>query len=490
MRIALINPPFKREYGRFSRASRGPAISKSGTLYYPIWLAYACGYLEKHGHEVLLLDSCADRLDLDVTTARLESFRPQLAVVDTSTPSIFDDVRSAIRFRQTASHPFVCLVGTHPSALPGEVMAMDERIDCIARREYDQTLVELAACLESGGDLEGVPGICFRRNSEVISTADRPFIENLDDFPFVTEVYKKHLRPESYFFSAGEYPMVMIMTGRGCPNRCFFCVYPQTFHGHKYRLRSAESVVDEFEFVVRELPQVKSVGIEDDTFTANLARVREICSMLIGRGLHMKVNWWANTRASLDFETMKAMKEAGCRLIIPGFESGDQQILNNIQKGITLEMTRKYIANAERAGLLVHACWMVGNQGETPESMRKTLAFAIEANSDTAQFIPLIPYPGTRAFDWAKESGRLKTFDYSQWATEDGLHQCVVNLPELPAEKLVAFCDSARKKYYLRPRYLLKKLAQTIRSADERKRTLISFRQFRKYLFARPARSV
>lgn len=142
MRIALVNPPFKTEYGKFSRASRSPAITKSGTLYYPIWLAYACGLLEMNGHEVLLLDSCAEMLDLDATAAKVEAFLPELVVVDTSTPSIADDVRSAIRFKEASSSPFVCLVGTHPSALPDEVMGMDVRIDCIARREYDQTLLE------------------------------------------------------------------------------------------------------------------------------------------------------------------------------------------------------------------------------------------------------------------------------------------------------------------------------------------------------------
>jgi radical SAM superfamily enzyme YgiQ (UPF0313 family) len=487
MRIAFINPPFKMEHGRFSRASRGPAISKSGTLYYPIWLAYACGYLEQHKHQVLLVDSCAERLDIEQTTARVEAFGPHLVVVDTSTPSIFEDVRSAVRFKQTKTSPLVCLVGTHPSALPEEVMGIDERIDCIVRREYDQTVLELARCIETKGDLGDVAGICYRRNGTVVSTPDRDYLEDLDKFPFVTSVYKKHLRVENYFFSAGEFPMVMIMTGRGCPSHCFFCVYPQTFHGHRYRLRSAQNVVDEFEYIARELPQVKSVGIEDDTFTANLARVKEICSLLMERGLHKKLHWWANTRVTLDYETMCIMKRAGCRLIIPGFESGDQAILNNIKKGITVDQSRRYIANAEKAGLLVHACWMVGNKGETHETMQQTLDFAIEANTDTAQFIPLIPYPGTQAFDWAKEGGCLKTLDYSKWSTEDGLHQCVVNLPEIPAEELVSFCDGARKKYYLRPRYLFRKLLQTIVSPNERKRTLISFRQFRKFLFSRPS---
>lgn len=488
MRVALINPPFKPEYGRFSRSSRSPAITKSGTLYYPIWLAYACGYLEKFGHEVLLLDSCADRLDLDETVARVEAFRPALVVVDTSTPSIFEDVRSAVRLKQTGSAPFVCLVGTHPSALPGEVMAMDERIDCIARREYDQTLVELADCLSTGGNLENVLGITFRRNGEVISTSDRPFLENLDEFPFVTAVYKKHLQLENYFFSAGEYPMAMIMTGRGCPSQCFFCVYPQTFHGHQYRLRSAQNVVDEFEYVAHELPQVKSIGIEDDTFSANLRRVQEICNLLIERGLHHKLNWWANTRVTVDFDTMKLMKKAGCRLIIPGFESGDQEILKNIKKGITVTQSQRCATNATKAGLLVHGCFMVGNKGETRETMEQTLRFAIATNPDTAQFFPLIPYPGTEAFAWARANGNLATTDYAQWLTPEGQHQCVLNLPNLPAKELVSFCDYARRKYYLRPGYLCRKLAQCLRSPAERQRTLKSFRQFRKFLFVRPPR--
>jgi len=483
MRIALVNPPFKPEHGRFSRSSRSPAITKSGTLYYPIWLAYACGYLEKHGHEVLLLDSCADQLDLEATAARVEAFGPKLVVVDTSTPSIFDDVRSAIRLRETRTQPFTCLVGTHPSALPDEVMAIDERIDCIARREYDQTLLELAECLAASGDLENVKGICFRRHGEVLSTAERPFIQELDEFPFVTQVYKQHLKPENYFFSAGEYPMVMIMTGRGCPSRCFFCVYPQTFHGHQYRLRSAENVVEEFEYVAREFPQVKSIGIEDDTFSANLRRVQEICALLIERGLHRKLHWWANTRVTVDFETMTLMKEAGCRLIIPGFESGDQQILKNIKKGITVTQSQRFMANASRAGLLVHGCFMVGNMGETRATMNETLRFAISANPDTAQFFPLIPYPGTEAFAWARENGYLATSDYSKWLTPDGQHQCVLNLPDLPAKDLVAFCDYARKRFYLRVSYLLRKAAQCILSPAERKRTVKSFKQFRRFLF-------
>ena len=482
MKIVLLNPPFKPECGRFSRASRSPAITKSGTLYYPIWLSYACGLLEKNNHEVLLLDCCADQLSLDKTLNEIENFQPEMIVLDTSTPSIDSDVACVEAIKARIPNVFCCLVGTHPTVLTYEVMEKSKKIDAIARHEYDMTLVEVAKVLEEKGDLSFVAGLAFRSGNEIICNAERNYIENLDELPFVSKTYKKQLNIRNYFFAAGEFPMVMIMTGRGCPARCFFCVYPQTFHGHGYRLRSAKNVVDEFEYIVKELPEVKSIGIEDDTFTANQARVREICQLIIDRGINKKINWWANTRVNLSYETMKVMKKAGCRLIIPGFESGSQEILNNIHKGTTIEQSKVFMKNAKKTGLLVHGCFMVGNKGETINSMHETLRFAMELNPDTAQFFPLIPYPGTEAYEWAKENGYLKNIPYNQWLTDDGLHKCVLDLPDIKSEELVGFCDFARKKYYLRLPYILYKMKQSLFSAQERKRTWKSFKQFAKYL--------
>lgn len=483
MKIVLLNPPFKPECGKFSRASRSPAITKSGTLYYPIWLAYACGFLEKNGHEVCLIDSCAEQIDLSSTVERIRNYKPVMVVIDTSTPSIINDVQSAEAIKKLDSSIFICLVGTHPTVLTDEVMNMSNSIDAVARHEYDATLVNLADVIENKKNLLSVKGLSFKANGINIHNEDREYIKNLDDMPFVSQIYQKHLDVNNYFFAAGEYPMMMIITGRGCPSRCFFCVYPQTFHGHGYRLRSAKNVVDEFEYIVNEMPYIKSIGIEDDTFTANQARAREICQLIIDRGINKKVNWWANTRVNLEFETMILMKKAGCRLIIPGFESGDQKILNNIHKGINLEQSRLFMKNAKKAGLLVHGCFMVGNKGETRESMQKTLELAIDLNPDTAQFFPLIPYPGTEAYQWAKENGYLKSLSYDQWLTKDGLHECVLNLPEISSNELVEFCNIARKKYYLRPKYVFYKFRQSMFSKSERKRTFKSFKQFARHLF-------
>ena len=475
MKIFLLNPPYKTELGKFSRASRSPAITKSGTIYNPIWLAYACAYLKKNNMEAKLYDSCAEQTNLDETIKIIKNYNPQLIVLDTSTPSINEDVHCAEEIKKIMPNVHICLVGTHPSVLTEEVLNMSTSIDSIARHEYDATIVDLAKAISENRDFSTVNGISYRKNGHIIHNPDRAYIENLDEFPFVSEIYKKYLNINSYFFSAATLPMVMIMTGRGCPSRCFFCVYPQTFHGHKYRLRSSANVVAEFEWIVNNLPEVKSIGIEDDTFTANPERAKEICRMLIKKGIHKKVKWWANTRVHTDLELMKLMKKAGCRLIIPGFESGSQEILNNIKKGTKIEQAIEYMKNAKKAKLLVHGCFMVGNKGETRETMEQTLKFAMKLNPDSAQFFPLIPYPGTQAFDWAKENGYIKTYDYSKWLKEDGNHECVLNLPEISSEELVEFCDYARRKFYLRPRYLMYKAIQSITNFDEMKRNLKAF---------------
>jgi len=483
VKVLLINPPFKPEFGRFSRTSRSPAITKSGTLYYPFWLAYATGVLDKEGFETKLIDAPAEEYSETKAIEEIKSFNPKLVVIDTSTPSIYSDVKFGARIKSMLKDVFILLVGTHPSALPEETLNLDNNIDGIAIGEYDYTVRDLAYVLKDKVDLNTVDGIVYRKNNRIIFTKPRNLIENLDEIPFVSSVYKKHLDYKKYFESMAQYPMIMIISGRGCPFKCFFCLYPQTFHGNKYRLRSSENVVAEFEYIIRNFPDVKEIGIEDDTFTANIKRVREICHLLIKKGINRKIKWWANARVNLDFETMKLMKAAGCRLIIAGFESGVQSILDNINKGIKIEQSIQFVKNAKKTKLLVHGCFMVGNPGETKETMLETLKFAMKLELDTAQFYPLIPYPGTKAYKWALENGYLKTKKYSEWLTEEGLHNTVISFPHLSDRELVEFCNYARRKFYLRPSYIFKKGIQSIFSMEEAKRNFKSFKTFAQYLF-------
>ncbi len=478
MRILLLNPPF---FPRFSRSQRSPAVTKSGTLYYPVWLAYATAVLEQGGFDVKLIDAPAQDLKKDQVRKIARDFNPKLIIVGTSTPSIYNDVTFASGLKDMLPESFITLVGTHVSALPEESLELNQNIDAVARGEYDYTVLDLARTLGEKGDLTSVLGITFRKNGTIIHNDERPKIKNLDDIPFVSSVYKKHLNVKNYFFAASDYPMVQIFTARGCPFRCFFCVYPQTIHGNVYRRRSPENIVEEFIYIQKNLPEVREVVIEDDTFSVDKNRVRRICELLIQKDVKLK--WNANVRADLDLDTMKLMKKAGCRLIIIGFESADQQILDNIDKGAQAERMDEFFRNTKKAGLLLHAAFMAGNPGETEETLAKTFAMAKRFMPDTVQFFPLMAYPGTRAYHWAKENNLLKSNDFSDWLTKEGLHNCVLNLPNLSSEKLVQWCDSSRRNYYLSFRYLWYKLKQVIVHPEEAKRTVMAMYRFRKFLW-------
>ncbi len=551
MTVYFINPPFKWEYGKFSRESRSPAVAKSGVLYYPLWLIYAAAYAEKSGFDVKFLDAPAKRYDfeksLEIIDNELNSAETKedlivksdideagvgvgvnigtrcLFVVETSTPSIESDADFCKKLKKKYSQAFVYMVGTHPTATAEETLSNYPWVDGIARREYDFTISKLARVIEefyanndckevniaketiedsvgvsrettsgpaeNGGCLDtalvALPGISYRSKSDGIikHNPDAEYITDLDEIPLASDFIKRHLDYKDYFFAAAEYPEIQIFTGRGCPCRCNFCVYPQTMHGHGYRLRSPQNVVEEFKYIAVNFPDVKEVVIEDDTFTINRKRVTEICELLIETGINKRFKWLCNARVNtLDLDTMKLMKKAGCRLVIPGIESGTQEILDNIKKGTTIKEIREYIKNTKKAGLLVHACYMVGNQGETRETMEKTLKLALELNTDTAQFFPLIPYPGTEAYEWNKARGYINS-GYTEYCKEDGTHNCVLDLPGISGEEMVKFCNDARKKYYLRPGYILHRLVMGLKDPNDLKRSLKAFGQFRKYLF-------
>jgi anaerobic magnesium-protoporphyrin IX monomethyl ester cyclase len=481
--ILLLNPPFKSEFGRFSREQRSPAITKSGTLYYPMWLSYAAGVLEKHGFRTTLLDCPADNIPWDAVETYVKQHKPSLVVIDTSTPSIYNDIRQGEVIKELHGEAFVLLVGPHVSALPEQTLKASRTIDGVAVREYDYTVLELATALNHNTDLRSIPGLWLRHQSEIISTPVRELTMDLDALPFVSSVYKKHLKFRNYFYAHSRYPIVTIITGRGCPHHCIYCVYPQTFSGRKVRYRSVENVVEEIAFILREFPGVKEIMFEDDTLTLNKKRCFAFAEAILKRNL--KFAWSANSRTDVDLETLRILKRAGARLFCVGVESGDQTIIDGMQKKNTLDQTRQFFKDAKQAGILLHGCFMVGNPGETRESMEKSLALAKELEPDTAQFFPLMVYPGTEAYNWAVAKNYLKTEDFRQWLTEDGLHNCVIKTPNLSDLDLVEFCDRARREFYLRPSYIGKKLRQGLTDFYEFKRLVKGARSLANYLFKR-----
>jgi len=350
----------------------------------------------------------------------------------------------------------------------------------VAMGEYDNTVIELAEVLDRQSDLGTVKGICYRKSTEVIRNEMRSFIEDLDEIPFVSTIYKRFLKIENYFNPNALYPMVTITTSRGCPFKCTFCVYPQTLMGRRFRLRSIENVVAEMEYIVQNFPQAKAIFFEDDTLTVNKQRCIQLSETMIKKGI--KISWTANARVGLDFETMKKMKKAGCRCLCVGFESGSQLILDNMRKAIKLEEMYKFMGDAKKSGLLIHGCFMAGLPGETRKTLKETLELAKKIKPDTVQFYPVMVYPGTEAYEWYRERNLISTDDFSKWLTPKGLHNTVIRTEELSSEDLVKFCDDARRRFYLRPHYLLYKLKQSARNFQEMKRNLKSARTFVKYL--------
>ena len=481
MKILMLNPPFLDKY---SKSSRSPAVTKSGTIYFPLWLSYATGVLDKKGHVLKILDAPAKCLSKDETLKQVKDFNPELVVIDTSTPSINSDLDFTRRIKETLPDVKTCLVGTHVSATVSEILPeKSEYVDYIARHEYDYTLPEVAEAIEGKRALSDVLGISYVENGKLKENPNRPYIENLDELPFVAEVYKKYLDIKDYFYAHVSFPTVSIFSSRGCPSKCFYCMYSQVMFGKVYRKRSAKNLFDECQYIVKNFPEVKEILIDDDNFSVDQKNVQEFCKLMIDNKMPLK--WVVQCRVNLTYDTMVLMKKAGCRLVVVGYESGSQKVLDGMHKGITLEQSRKFNAAAKKAGMRVHGCFMVGNPGETKQTMMETLNFAKSLRMDTAQFFPLIVYPGTEAWTWAKQNDYIAAKSYDEWVTPDGMHNCVLSTPELSNQELVDFCNYARKKFYLRPKYMFMKAGECLTNKDDFVRTFKSFKTFAKYLFRR-----
>ena len=478
MKTLILNPPF---HPGFSRGQRSPQVTKSGTFYYPIWLSYAVGAVEADGHDMTYIDAPADRRTLEdvVAVARRES--PRLIVLDTSTPSIENDARVAETLRRECPQAVIGLVGPHVSSTPLETLKNYPWVDFVAIREYDETLREVARAVEEGKDWDKAAGLAVRRNGLPSLNPPRELIQDLDRLPFVAATYKKHLNFKNYFYAITQWPVVTIISGRGCPYKCDFCLFPQTLQGHQYRQRSEDNLVDELEFIERSFPGVREVFIEDDTFTLNRKRVTRVCDEIIRRGL--RIRWTCNARCDVELETLKHMRAANCRLLCVGIESGNQAILDNVQKGISLDRIERFFKEVKHSGLMVHGCFMAGNRGETRQTMQSTLDLAKRLTPDTAQFFPLMVYPGTKAYEDALRDGHVVAKSYSEWLTPEGLHNTVVDRPDLPHKEIVEFCDRARREFYLRPGYIAYKLRQIVAHPRESRRLFKSLKTFLRYLW-------
>jgi len=457
MKIYVLHPPFVLNsifMSNFFRCTRWQGgVSRGGTFWYPIFLSYTTGVLEKAYKNVRLVDAPAWKWDEKKVIQDVKKFGPDLIIIDSNFSSVRNDVYIARLLKDNAEDIKTVLVGPPTSQFPERILQNDG-IDIIARLEYDFTIRDVAQAMEDGKSFDDIKGISYKEKGKIIHNPDREFIssEDLDKIPFVSEVYKKHLRVKDYFLSHTLYPMVQIFTGRGCPNQCTFCSWPKTLMGRKYRVRSVENVVDELEYIANDLPEIKEIFIEDDTFTINKKRIKEVCGEIKRRKLD--ITWSCNARPNLDYETMKVMKEAGCRLLDVGYESGSDEILRNIKKGITTEEMKRFAKDAKKAGLMVLGDFVFGFPGETKESAEKTIRFAKEIKPDIVQFAVATPIPGTEFYDYVKENGFLLVDDLEESLDNWGAQKCIISYPEFTKEDIEYYVDKALKEYYLSPSYI------------------------------------
>lgn len=448
MKILFINLPYKFN---ISRSSRWPEKTKSGTLYYPYWLCYGAGMCMKKGHEVNVVDCITKKYTTRQTVQLVKEYAPDYIMAEITTSTCAEDYKVLEQIKKEYPRGKIIIGGTHATALSEQVLTDCAAIDIIVRQEYDFLLPDV---IEAGENIEDIQGITYRKNEKIVKNADRIWTENLDDIPFVSKVYETFLNPNDYFYAFARKPMIQIFSSRGCPYRCNFCSYPETMTGRNVRKRSVKNFVDEIEYICKKMPYIKEIFIEDDTFTADKPRVVEICNEIKRRGL--KPVWSCNTRADLPYGVMKSMKEAGCRLLVVGYESGNQNVLNETKKGIKLEQSLAFAENTKKLKLKVFGCFMIGLKGDNLDTIEETFRFAKRVYPDMVFFQQAVPFPGTGFYQWVKENGYLKTEDYSKWLNKDGYLDCLVDYPYADAKKVEQIRDNLMTRYYFSFTYIVK----------------------------------
>jgi len=418
--------------------SRYQARREIRSFWYPTWLAQPAALVPGSR----LLDAPADGLSLEQTLTIASEY--ELVIVHTSTPSFPADVRFAQALK--ARYPTIRLgmVGAKAAVDPGSTLAASEAIDFVCREEFDYTCRDVAA----GMPLPRIAGLSYRAADGAIEhNPPRPMIENMDELPFVSPVYRRDLNLRNYFIGYLLHPYVSIYTGRGCRSRCTFCLWPQTVGGHRYRVRSPENVLAEVEWIRRNMPEVREIMFDDDTFTDFRPRVEEIA-----RGLgKLGVTWSCNAKANVPYSTLKIMKDNGLRLLLVGYESGDDQILLNIRKGLRTDIARRFTEDCRRLGITIHGTFILGLPGETRETIEKTIAFAQEINPHTIQVSLAAPYPGTALYRQALDNGWLADDKVIPLVNDRGVQLAAISYPHLSRDEIYHGVETFYRRFYFRP---------------------------------------
>jgi len=469
MNILILNPPF---VDNFCRSARWAARSRGRVQRHPDWLLITVAILENSAHKVRFIDGAALNLKRQHIAEEIDKFMPELAILHTTTPTIYNDISYAKLIKDKIACPIV-LVGPHVSVEIEDTFKIAAgSVDIIARGEYDYTVRDLA----NRKNLRDILGISYLNNGAVVNNPDRDLI-NVSELPFPAW---QHIRPEWYFDAAKRFPFLTLLSGRGCFGRCTFCRDTPIMYKRQLRLRPAKSVVDEIEYDYRLFPYLKEIMFETDTFSASSQHVREICEEILKRKI--KFCWSSNTRVDMDLLLLPLMKKAGCRMLMTGFEFGTQEALDSVKKDITLQESRKFAEAAHKLGFIIHGCFMFGAPGETKESCRKSIEFAKSLPMDTIQFSGICTYPGTELYAWVKKEGYLVPRDWTGWVDESFEQTTLISYPQLTSAEVNNFIDTGLREFYLRPQQIFK-MFLNIRSLSDIRRKMYGLRQFINYFF-------
>lgn len=442
MRVFLLAPYYVRN---FMRGARWDVVGISGSQWYPIYLAYCTGLLEREGHQTKLLDAQVDQLPASETLKIAEEFSPDLLVLYFSIPSLRSDIGIGEIIKEKTGCQVV-LVGPNASIYPEKTLQATRSITMLARGEYDYTVLDLA----NGESKEKIPGIIWKdEKGEIhINPLRQPVpAKDLDNFPFITDVYRRHLHIKNYYQTGHRHPFVDLFTGRGCCwGRCTFCLWPYTLNkGAGYRKRSMDNVIEELKFVRKEMPYIHEVFTQDDTLPDD--RARELSEAILSNNI--KIRWSCYARPNLEYETLKLMKRSGCRTMHVGFESAGRTILKNIKKGVTPERAERFAFDAEKVGLYIVADFITGMPGETEETIRKTVAWAKKLPVNRYTMTLPKPYPETPLYEWLESHNCLD---------EEG-H---ANYPNLSWERIKELNEWSVKQVHLNPHYLLRIMSRPV----------------------------
>jgi len=434
------------------------------SFWYPTWLAQPAAMVEGSR----LIDAPAHDQSWDDIKHEVDG--KELVILHTSTPSFGQDIRTAKLIKERNPDALVGFVGAKVAVQPEESLAASADIDFVAREEYDFTILEVA----EGKPLAEVDGITWRApDGSFVRNKNRATIEDMDVLPMVSPVYKRDLTIEKYFGGYLRHPYVSFYTGRGCKSRCTFCLWPQTIGGHNYRFRSIPKVIEEVEYILREMPEVKEIFFDDDTLTDVHDRVEDLARALgeLGFGKPgFKVSWSCNAKANVPRKTLEILKENGLRLLLVGYESGNQKILHNIKKGLLVDVARRFTKDCHELGIVIHGTFILGLPGETLETIEETIRFAIEINPHTIQVSLAAPYPGTFLYNQAVENGWFDGSDHL--LTDGGTQIAQLSYPHLSSAVIFDKVEEMYKRFYFRPRKIGAIVGEMVRDFDMMKRRL------------------